>query len=345
MPIKNLTDQKAAFPRLGILRKGAPKPKNGNKPGEDLTYFRFVSEDPDAVRAFYDAYGAEPRRINVYLPFASKDENLETWMEEWGAGSLKHRCDGEICVLWQDDSGLYHTEPKPCPGNCKATGRLMVIVPELKRLAYVQVLTTSQWDCIELAANLAAAEDAVRHMERDLRGIPFVLSRTPRLVSTPPRDGGGKRIRAEKWLLHLEPAPSWVALQIEAARRMALPRLEAGTNGDLDITAPDNDDIVEADPAQGGVREGVPGGEAGQAQALPTNGASLVPPAPDFRARLIARLDDLVAEIDTLGDETINLDRAWLDTAPERELIDSGKRLRQQADALKAQTTQAMMPF
>lgn len=341
MPIKNLTDQKAAFPRLGILRKGAPKPKNGNKPGEDLTYFRFVSDDPDAVRAFYDAYGAEPRRISVYLPFASKDENLETWMEEWGAGSLKHRCDGETCVLWQDESGLYHTEPKPCPGGCKATGRLMVIIPDLKRLAYVQVLTTSQWDCIELAANLAAAEDAVRHMERDLRGIPFVLSRTPRLVSTPPRDGGGKRIRAEKWLLHLEPAPSWVALQIEAARRMALPLLEVGTNGD--ITTPD-DDVVEADTAVEYVdpagHSGIePPVEAGQAQAPPTNGAS-------FRARLIARLDDLVAEIDTLGDGTINLDRAWLDTAPDRELIDCGKRLRQQADTLKAQqTTQATMPF
>lgn len=240
MPIIGVTDQRAAFPRLGVLRKGAPKPEKG--PGKDLTFFRFVSDDQNAVQAFIEAYGTEPRRINIYLPFATKDENLEAWMEEWGAGSLKHRCNGETCVIWQDDSGLYHDDPKPCPGKCKPVGRLMVIVPEFERLAYVQVLTTSWWDCQELAANLAAAEETVALMGRDLRGVPFVLTRVPRMISTPPRQEGGKRVRAEKWLLHIEPAPTWVKLQIEAARQQAVPQIEAPE----DIPPP-NGDTVEAE--------------------------------------------------------------------------------------------------
>ncbi len=254
MPIKGVTDHKASFPRLGVLRKGAPK--SGNRPGQDLTFFRFVSDDPEATEAFGQAYGPEPRRINVYLPFAACGDNLEAWMEEWGSGSLKHRCDGETCVLWQDESGQYQDTPKPCPGNCKPVGRLMVIIPDLERLAYVLVLTTSWWDCQELASNLTAAEETARLMGRDLRGIPFVLTRVPRKISTPPRQEGGKRVRAEKWLLHIEPAPSWVKLQIEAARRMATPQLIEGPedipapNGDGDDEVIDATAVIEHEPLE-----------------------------------------------------------------------------------------------
>lgn len=241
MPIPSLTDGiKNAFPRVGVLRKGAPKP-NEKQPGKDLKWFRFVTDDEAAAATFAEAFGDNPARINVMLPFATVDENFEAWMEEWGAGSLKHRCDGEVCVIWQDDNGEYKRTPKPCPGNCKPTGRLMVIIPELRRLAYVQVLTTSKHDIIELTANLRAAEDTAHMMRQDLRGIPFVLTRVPREISTPPRGNGNKRIRAEKWLLHIEPAPHWVSMQIEAAQRMAMPMIEAPG----DIPYPNGDDDAE----------------------------------------------------------------------------------------------------
>ena len=98
----------------------------------------------------------------------------------------------------------------------------MVIVPELKRLAYLMVKTTSKNDCKELSGNLAAIEIEAGKMGRDLRGIPFVLRRVKREVSTPPAKAGEKRVRREKWLLHIEAAPEWVAMQIEAAHDWAM---------------------------------------------------------------------------------------------------------------------------
>ncbi len=48
MAIKGLTtDVRASFPSLGTLRKGAPKDPNGNRPGKDLTSFRFVGATPE----------------------------------------------------------------------------------------------------------------------------------------------------------------------------------------------------------------------------------------------------------------------------------------------------------
>jgi len=246
---------------LGILRKGAPKPEDSDRPGKDLTYFRFVTDDAEADQAFHEVYGPEPREIQVMLPFATKDENLSAWMEEHGSGSIKHRCDGTTCVLWQDDKGQYHTDPKPCPGGCKPTGELMVIIPELKRLAYVMVKTTSWNDCRELAANLAAIENTASQLGRDLRGIPFKLTRVEREVSCPPTSKtGGKRVRRAKWLLHIEAAPEWVALQIEAAHRLAMPMLPEpdGEENDTTVDAETGEiingtaEVVEPEPVTNG---------------------------------------------------------------------------------------------
>jgi hypothetical protein len=241
MPIDELTtDPEAAYPRLGILRKGSPKrkmKKNGKEieiMGEDLDHFRFVTDNHNVLTCFKEVYGDKPREINVYLPFATKDENLDAWMKEYGAGSVKVKCtrpkdreDG--IVLWQED-GLFRTDPKPCQWPncaCKPHGVLTVIIPELVPIGgigAVWVLTTSWNDCGELAKNLAAAEKTASSLGRDLRGIPFVLSRRLDDVSCPPREGtNGKRVRDEKWMLHIEPHPAWVAEQIEAQKRLASP--------------------------------------------------------------------------------------------------------------------------
>lgn len=216
MPIKGLTDRGMSFPRIGELRKGAPKPQ-GNKPGVDLQYFRFTSQHADVVQKFMAAYGQEPTSINVYLPFQTADENFEAWIEEWVAGGLKWRGDGEMAVIWQKPDGSYSQEPKPQPSGGKQVGRLKVIVPELQRLAYVVALTTSIHDIAEMAATLNAYEA----LRGDLRGIPFLLSRVPRLVSTP--GNNGQRVRREKWLWHLEAQPAWVQAQLSVMQREALP--------------------------------------------------------------------------------------------------------------------------
>jgi len=232
MPIKGLTDQeRPTFPKVGDIRKGAPKGEK--RPGRDLDYFRYVpiEGEEEAAETFHAYYGNEPREINIFLPFDDVDRNFEAWMEAHTAGALQCRGDGETCHLWRDEGGEMHREPRPCGEydickGCKATGRLKVIIPELRRLAYVTVHTTSKWDISEITENLRALRQL---MDNGLKGIPLVLKRRPREISTP-RDNG-KRVRMTKWLLSIEADQRWVdqsLRQLEYAATPGPPRLEAG---------------------------------------------------------------------------------------------------------------------
>lgn len=260
MPIKGLTDRAAKLPQIGILRKGASKPEDGRGPGRDLgDHFRFDTQDAEAAEAFRRSYPEKPNRIRVMLPYASVEENFSTWQEDWSFGSLKHRCDGETCVRSLQSDGTYSTDPVPCPGGCKPSGRLLVVIPELERLACVMVLTTSKHDIIELTSNL----EAIQALRGDLRGIPLILSRGKRMVSVPEIDTKtkkptGKRQRREKWLLSIEAAKDWVQLQLTEMKRAALPGQppilalpgQDGTSyvdpdtGEL-FTAPEEDEIED----------------------------------------------------------------------------------------------------
>jgi hypothetical protein len=261
MPIMGLTDQGARFPQVGVLRKGAPK-VDERRPGKDLDYFRFDTEDAEALDAFRKAYGDEPRAINVYLPYQTVDENLSAWKEHWVAGGLKRRCDGQTCVLRQLPNGRYDSTPHPCAcatmpadskDRCKPVGRLQVIIPELRRLAYVMALTTSIHDIKNLSQQLTALELA----NGSLRGIPLILRRTAVEISMP--GGDGKRVRREKWMLSIEAAPRWVGLQLEAMERGALtafsqaPQLAAPSAPAL--PAPSYDDRPPAPYADAGTGE------------------------------------------------------------------------------------------
>lgn len=210
MPIKRLVKEESSFPRLGVLRKGSPKSGEGRstRMGKDLDYFRFDTDDMGAMDAFTDAFGSEPREIDVFLPYESTSENFSFWQESWVAGGLKHRCDGETCVRWLTKDGKYSEEPIPCPGGCKEVGRLMVIIPQLQRMAYVTVLTHSINDILELDSNLRAIEA----WNGTLQGVPLILHRKEKMVSTPGKDG--KRTSRSKWMLSVEAKPEWVTLQI-----------------------------------------------------------------------------------------------------------------------------------
>lgn len=236
MPIRGLTtltERAASFPIIGTIRKGAPKP-NEKQPGRDLTHFRFTAVDPAAATLFQNNYGDKPTEIRVYLPFPTADENFSTWQEEWVAGGLVHRCDGVECVLWYDkQAGGYSQQRKPCPGGCKQVGRLSVVIREFQRLALVTVLTTSKHDIMELWGNLTAAQ-VLR--PSGLTGIPFVLCRRPRMISTP-SGPNGQRARREKHLLTIEPDPAWVQHQLAAMQRAATPGLAPAPSRRL-IAAP-----------------------------------------------------------------------------------------------------------
>jgi hypothetical protein len=223
MPIVKYQNQEVRFPKLGTVRKGAPKPERG--PGRDLNYFRFDPIDEQTGKDFAEHYGHEPRSINVFLPYATTDENFQCWQEEYSASELKHRCDGEVVYERNPRTGQLEKTDRPCPGGCQEVGRLTVIIPELKRFAYVTVLTGSAHDLAELLSNLQAIE----MLQRDLRGIPMVLRRVKRMISTPD-DRTGKRARREKWLLNIEVAPQWARSMLTSMERHAMPLLETTVN-------------------------------------------------------------------------------------------------------------------
>ena len=242
MPIKRLQQNVASFPIIGKLRKGDKKVKKivtdkntGREKevdvyGEDLDHFRFDTNDADAMRKFAETYGNEPKAITVYLPFHTIEENFTSWQEEYIVGGLKHRCDGETCVIWQKPDGKYSHEPKPCPGGCKEVGRLTVIIPELMRFAYVSVETHSLNDIMQITRNLNAAFA----LRGDLTGIPFLLIRRPVEISTP-SGAGGKRARRTKALLFLEPHPEWVQVKLLEMRRSYVGEL-GGTSAIKQLT-------------------------------------------------------------------------------------------------------------
>lgn len=238
MPIHGLTTNTApAFPHLGELRKGEEKVSD-NKPGKDLRHFRYTSKVyPESVKAFAQEFGNEPNHLTILLPYRTVDENFPTWRESWTASRLQHRCDGRTCVLSLSKDGKTYThEPKPCPGGCKQIGRLTVIVPELLHAGFVgtvTVLTTSIHDIMEVHANLLSYQQ----MRGDLRGVEFVLSRVPRMITTP--DGP----RREKWLINIKAHHEWVVAQLAAMKQTAMLPAVAG----VDITDMLPPDIVDED--------------------------------------------------------------------------------------------------
>ncbi len=245
-PIKGMTNQLARFPQIGIIRKGAPK--EPDRPGADLKCFRVVFEDGEsnAALTFRDAYGDEPTDIHVMLPFDDIDRVWEAWREEYVASSLLHRCDGEYvqyqvhketgeCVVRDGRliSPIASMELKvgdrlPCTGqsDCKPTGRLQVFIPELRRAAILMVLTTSINDIVNISGQL----QALKALNNDrLAGLPLILRRRPKRISTPrdANDPSKGRARREKWMLSLEADPEWMNEKIARLRGESFERLAA----------------------------------------------------------------------------------------------------------------------
>ncbi len=214
MPIKGLTDKASTFPQVGALRKGGEAVDG--KRGKDLAHFRFTSDLKEVQDKFASVYGESPASVRVYLPYQTPSENFSAWIENWSKSGLMWRGDGENLVLWRTTSGTYSQETKPQPVGGKQVGRLSVIIPELERLAYVTALTSSIHDIMTMSSVL----EQYYALSGDLRGIPFILSRVSKMVSTPTDDGG--RARREKFLWHIEADAQWVRLKMSRITSQAM---------------------------------------------------------------------------------------------------------------------------
>lgn len=249
MPIKGLTDRGLSFPQIGNIRKGAAKDPAANRPGADLPYFRmdFDERETEAIKKFSALYpNGKPTAIRIVLPFDDIERVWNPWREAYTAGALIHRCDGEyINYAINPQTGErmvmngadVNGQPVKCSmqnnpdraKRCKPTGRLMVIVPELERMAYLVVHTTSIHDIANISDQLAAIKEL---NGGHIAGIPLILKRRPVKISTPSGENG-KRARREKWLISIEPDPEWVSAKIAAMNKSALPTAER-----LQIAAP-----------------------------------------------------------------------------------------------------------
>lgn len=241
MPIIGMTDQNdvelyEALSRLGNLRKGGVKPVSGKAPGKDLDHFR-VTFEPEYAHlgdTFVQLYGNEPDRFeDVFMAGDTVADAYPTWMEEHGASTLKHRCDGQTQVLrWED--GDYCHDKIPCARlsgegcKCKQIGKLRIILRDLYEetgvLGWFEVKTHSKHDIIRLhnALTLVAKKAGA------LTSVPFVFGRAPRTITRP---NGSNRAKTEKSLLYLHAEPEYM--------KAALPG-----NGDAQALPESDDDLL-----------------------------------------------------------------------------------------------------
>jgi len=209
------------MPLIGRLRKGAPK--GANKPGKDLSYFRFTSEHGDAKceAMFKEVYGDEPQSIKVMLPYPGVDSNFDAWLELYKGKQLISRGDGETEFGWRDEGGNWRTGERPMTviegqnGHRKA-GRLQVVLPDLARAGYmglVQVQTGSSTDITTIYSRLLSYWEQSRG---NLQGILFNLVRYQKAVRNP-RDNK----MYNKWLIDIIIDAEWSRMQLESQRQQA----------------------------------------------------------------------------------------------------------------------------
>lgn len=267
-------DRGLAFPEIGQVRKGAKKDPQANKPGADLKYFRveFDEAESKTAAAFREIYKEQyekiggPQFIRIIFPFDEISRVWDAWLEAYTAGRLVARSDGEFIQYQLDSQGEIIVRnglndagekvPHPAdniagydyqnkPVKFKHSGRLKVIVPELARAAYLTVMTSSVHDIGNISDQLAAF--AALNNGR-LAGIPFILRRRLRKISTPSENG--QRVRRAKSLISIEADPDWVRAKLTQVKALAMPDVKGLLlNGHEEIDAEEVDSYDEDEQA------------------------------------------------------------------------------------------------
>ena len=317
MPIIGLTDEQSfdlnrAMPRIGKLRKGDEK--KSNRPGEDLDYFRVTFEEEfEYLREEFKAmYGDKPVEFGeVQFIAANVEAAFETWYEDYDSKqTLLHRCDGETQhITYNPTSGKHHTwiEGKTAKidcrasggegcGTCKQVGRLRVVLMDFAyktgTYGYFVIETHSIHDILNLYNGLRLMQD---RFDKGLLGVPFVLGRSERVISTPmgkDKTGNVKRGKTAKSLLYIRPSSQFVkAVMLQAPEPTPLlpasvDSREALGNGDTrrvaalpgpEVVIVEDDVIVEngaeadSDPSPPPEDEPASAEQTGDSEPVPTS--------------------------------------------------------------------------
>ncbi|MDE0004903.1 MAG: hypothetical protein OXQ29_19610 [Rhodospirillaceae bacterium] len=216
MPIVQL-EAPSSLPIIGYLRKGAPK--EPNRPGKDLSYFRFTSDFPGLEERFAQVYGPEPQLIDCRLPVDDIDTAWVTWMEQWSnTRGLVRRCDGKrIVYVTDDESGaggpVQDGQIMQCTGattgcQCTPRGRLDLLIRGLGRDGAVRLQTGSKHDILAINASMSLLRDRAREHHFRPSALDLQLHRIMRYISERYERGGQTfKRRVQKWLVQIETHP------------------------------------------------------------------------------------------------------------------------------------------
>jgi hypothetical protein len=228
-----------------------------------------------------EALGTEtPTELRIFFPFDEIDQIFPAFMQNWVSSSLICRGDGEqilyaieltsgkatvrdghaINTFREGQKEYKAGQPMPCPGlsrdlyskceKCKPNAMLLILMRDVPRLAYYQISTTSIHNIKNLTEQLNTVRQTIQELTGSprLTGVPFILRRVKRNISTP---GGkdGKRQRVEKWFVELEIEPEWMMKMFKAQLQLADPLRR------LAIPATVEPEIVQPAPAVSGYSE------------------------------------------------------------------------------------------
>jgi hypothetical protein len=194
------------LPRIGVIRKGAPKPERG--PGRDLDYFRLDRAEQSVVAAWNEALGREPKAISGILPYADPAENLSIWDELWQGKRLLWRGDGERLHVKLDGNAYVRYTPGEGPAQPAAAGdmvdklkvarisHLRILLPQLRIAGIFEIMSSSAIDADELWANMMW----IRSTVATLQGAPVTVFRAARQFNV---QQGDKTMAVTKHMLHM----------------------------------------------------------------------------------------------------------------------------------------------
>lgn len=246
---------------IGRLFKGAKK--TSNRPGEDLTHFRFEpaqrtydlpSPNGNGTLAQYLierflGLGDEPRSIPVRFLHSSVSKVFTSTNEVWatlnGRSRCVRRCNGEIQSLHLDGGNRLSRTPvkcqaaagaTQCPNKCKPTGRLSMILPDLQYPGAVILTTHSIHDIIEITGNLQLYESW------DLSKVPFRLCRTNRTVQYQDPKGNGLK-SMERYLCHVEIDPAFGSAVLASQSQQHLAQLTGTNEPEADL----EDEVIDGE--------------------------------------------------------------------------------------------------
>jgi hypothetical protein len=226
-----------------MLRKGAPK--GGNRPGADLSYFRFDTPDVGLSNLFKKLYGEEPGKefengIKFFFPSADFDQNMPTGMAGYKGGSCMVMCDRESISGERTKTGDWiqhaaHRRPAcrypACfdgpkgKESCGTSGKLRIVIPEFQRFGVVEVVIGAINDLEHVSKQIEEIQSRVSEHGGDLSKVPLILYRKSRGISTPVVANGkrtGDRARREKSLIEVSIAPEFFNRSIAAREQFAI---------------------------------------------------------------------------------------------------------------------------